>query len=817
MHPLQSTQVDARQLSGAPAQSVDDVDFFNTPQPESQTNSFSLPRPPRWLRRPCGATFGFGGKVVSFKTIDTGAHPGSKVRISEFTVDGGIGKSTADFEKAVQKKDLIGICQRQIAGEPEESAKADWKIIESLTSQDPRKELVKYLGFSVEEDEAADGIAKLNVNGDQGDGSSSDKPNGVSPSQNRLSAFFENSSEGDSFLSDLAATKGAKINNPFQVYSGSESEPDRMITRALLLGEFDRALDICLQEDRLSDAFMVAICGGQSCIEKAQKAYFNRKTGSPNYLRLLASVVGKNLWDIVYNADLDNWSEVMATLCTYATAEEFPDLCETLGDRLGEHARNSENASTLRQDASFCYLAGSKLEKVVGIWISELEQRERIESQTVSNDSSFGIHARLLQQFIEKVTVFREAAKFQDKDLQATSNWKLGLLYDKYTEYADLLASFGQLQIAERYLDLLPKQYPAAEAAKERIRQATRGPSKPVNTGRAPHRNPAMPAPKGSKSQPTRARPPQDPLNPYAPPSAFHTQAYPQPTQAPYKPPGYNDNYQYDPSQQLRQLPTPSQARPPPMQSHSQNSGPPPRTSNASPSIPPPSRASNMGNWNDMPENFFKPPTSRRGTPGVPPPSANASYGYPSSTAVGMPPPPIGGQQKAAPPLPPPPKGPPRLSSPLTTAPSTQSHDRPSSSAANTYAPQTPSNQTAIVQQPPTIPRGASPYNPPPSAAPPSNRYAPAANSPREAHPPAGSNPNGPPPPNPYAPQPNYANTSPRASSERMDHPTMSPSTGPPSRSAGPEAAPFQQERQMSLAPPQKHRKSLGYMISCTV
>ena len=28
-----------------------------------------LKSPPKWLRRPCGASFGFGGKLVSFENI----------------------------------------------------------------------------------------------------------------------------------------------------------------------------------------------------------------------------------------------------------------------------------------------------------------------------------------------------------------------------------------------------------------------------------------------------------------------------------------------------------------------------------------------------------------------------------------------------------------------------------------------------------------------------------------------------------------------------------------------------------------------------
>ncbi|KAL8659892.1 MAG: hypothetical protein Q9226_000186 [Calogaya cf. arnoldii] len=785
MHPIQSTHSDARLSSGAPSQSVDDADFFNKAQSTPQGSSFSLPKAPKWLRRPCGVSFGFGGKLISFNVAESEVHTGSKIRISTFAIDAGIGESSSEFEKAVQDRDLSGICKKQISRKLDDSEEADWRVIEALTSQDPRKELIQHLGFSASIDEAADGISKLPVNGDTVDDASATKGNGVPTSrQNRLSAFFENSGEGDSFLSDLAATKGAKINNPFQIYSGSESEPDRRITRALLMGQFDKALDVCLEEDRLSDAFMVAICGGQSCIEKAQKAYFNRKTGGPNYLRVLASVVGKNLWDIVYNAGLDNWKEVMAALCTYATVEDFPDLCEALGDRLEEQVKTGENADTTHQDASFCYLAGSKLEKVVGIWISGLEQRERSESQNTSNDSTFGIHTRLLQQFVEKVTVFREATKFDDKELQATSNWKLGLLYDKYTEYADLVASYGQLGIAKRYLELLPKKYPAAEAAKERINQATQRPTAPTAskqppaTARTSQRNAG---PVGLERQANNIRPVPNPSNLFAPTSAYQTQPNPQSTPAPYKPPGYSDGPSY---QQPRQPSVPPLQGQGPYQNPSL--APPPRTFNPSPSVPPPSKASNMGNWNDMPESFIKPPTARRGTPSAPPSSINQPYGYPPAAAApGMAQSPSGGPQQPASSLPPPPKGMPRTNSPMNPMvnPASMQNppNRPSSSVANTYAPPPQASyQSTPVQQ---VPRGQSPYNPPPSAAPSSNRYAPAPHSPKEAYAVPRT---GPPPPNPYAPQQGYSQGQARGPNESTNNQAMPPITSPPRNLSGP-------------------------------
>ncbi len=84
-------------------------------------------------------------------------------------------------------------------------------------------------------------------------------------------------------------------------------------------------------------------------------------------------------------------------------------------------------------------------------------------------DSTFSVHAKSLQQFIEKVTIFRHVTKFEDSEKRLASGWKLSALYDKYAEYADIVAAHGQLTVAQKYLGLLPSSYPAAEVARNRV------------------------------------------------------------------------------------------------------------------------------------------------------------------------------------------------------------------------------------------------------------------------------------------------------------------------------------------------------------
>lgn len=354
--------------NAASAKALDGEDFFAQAQTQPQNVSFSLPTAPKWMERPAGVSFGFGGKLIRFSS-DSAARK-SKISIETFAVDSTITDASTKFEDSLKGGDLASICESKIKSAATDEEKADWQVIETLNAGKSRKKLREYLGFSDEVDELSEETSQLNV--DAGVDGDKKQPNGDKDD----SSFFDKDTDEDNFLADLAATKGAKTNEPFHSFSGQESDADKAITRALMLGSFESALDICLKDGRMADAFMIAICGGQKCIDKVQAAYLKKKANGPNYLRLLASIVGKNLWDVVHNADLTNWREVMATLCTFADESEFSDLCEALGDRLEEALSQTEDKGTWRRDASFCFLAGSKLEKVVSIWAQELHEKE---------------------------------------------------------------------------------------------------------------------------------------------------------------------------------------------------------------------------------------------------------------------------------------------------------------------------------------------------------------------------------------------------------------------------------------------------------
>ncbi|KAF8156599.1 hypothetical protein B0H34DRAFT_467700 [Crassisporium funariophilum] len=452
-----------------------------------------------------------------------------------------------------------------------------------------------------------------------------------------------------------SVTSETTKNNGFRIYPAEESETDRLVTKALVLGDFESAVALCLSSDRFADAILLAVRGGPELLQRTQKAYFERRATSMPYLRLFQSIVTNDLSDIVQNADLQEWREIFVVLCTFATQEEFSTLAEQLGRRLEYQftlAKTSDDqdvemdAESHRKNATLTYLAAARLERLVSIWSDELVEEEKtlITDEQHQSDSYYSSHVNALQTFVEKVTVFRAATNYKDEALQqgaTTGNeppqaFKLAALYDRYFEYADLLCTQGLLKEAVTFLQLTPSGYkgsaPGADlsSARKRLINATTttksaaavaGPSSGVNrmipvgpaaasaaAAAAAARTPYGGYPSYSASaQP--AIPHQQPAsfpayeanatstNPYGPSVTQQPQQHQQPQYgATNTGPGYNGYNSLTQPPHLRQQQS---------LAHTPASvPPPPRAANGTPSNaggpPLPSKRDN-GGWNDAP------------------------------------------------------------------------------------------------------------------------------------------------------------------------------------------------------------------------
>ncbi|KAF9491062.1 hypothetical protein BDN71DRAFT_1453478 [Pleurotus eryngii] len=351
-----------------------------------------------------------------------------------------------------------------------------------------------------------------------------------------------------------SVTSETMKNNTFKIYPKEESETDRLVTKALILGDFESAVSLCLSSERFADAILLAVKGGPELLQRTQKAYFERRTKMLPYLRLFQSIVGNDLSDIVQNADLQEWQEIFVVLCTFASQDEFAGLAEQLGRRLefqfsvstsSDDVATASKAQEYRKHATLAYLAAGRLERLVNIWIDELSEEERllVNEEAGLSGSRYTAHAQAVQSFIEKVTVFRAAIKYVDDDLalQAAGEgdsgakvFKLSGLYERYVEYAEVLAAQGMVKEAAVFLKLTPSKYHSSVAgvAIDHIGSASSGSATAAPTatsqqslGRTTHAYPpynTIPSQQPAPVQPIRHQP--SPYNSYAP---THNQGVP--------------------------------------------------------------------------------------------------------------------------------------------------------------------------------------------------------------------------------------------------------------------------------------------------
>uniref|UniRef100_A0A8C0G2H9 Protein transport protein Sec31A n=1 Tax=Bubo bubo TaxID=30461 RepID=A0A8C0G2H9_BUBBB len=395
--------------------SFNNLDPFGTGQilpplqvPEQVAQTTLIPplkKPPKWIRRPVGVSFAFGGKLISFGLTKA---PGQQVQqtyphqvfISQVTTETEFLLRSRELQMALQSGSLLDYCQGKIQTAKLPFDENLWNFLKVNLEQESRTKLLKLLGYSKE-----DLQKKLLIN-------SSDDVAAVSSS----SAFFDNLIPQNMNTLEIPVTE----------------DTDGLISQALLLGNFEAAVELCMRAERFADAIILAIAGGENLLKETQKRYFAKHKTKLSLL--LSSVVQQNWQDIVRTCDLQSWKEALAILLTYSKHEDYTHLCDMLGARL-----ESEGDAALSNDACLCYISSGNVERLVECWVKNHETSSPL----------------ALQDLIEKVMVLSRSVEM----LQGTAGHVPGpVLAERITQYASLLASQGCLAAAMNYLPSSSKE-----------------------------------------------------------------------------------------------------------------------------------------------------------------------------------------------------------------------------------------------------------------------------------------------------------------------------------------------------------------------
>uniref|UniRef100_A0A1I8G0D3 WD_REPEATS_REGION domain-containing protein n=1 Tax=Macrostomum lignano TaxID=282301 RepID=A0A1I8G0D3_9PLAT len=275
-------------------------------------------RPFSWLLTSarCGASFGFGGRLVSF-----GGQPGH-VTIGVLNaetigpVDSLIARRAAEFESALANAgDELGSL-RSIESSPRQSdcnasnsnsENLLWRLLEANFSTNPRSDFIRLLGYGEDDDEC------------QLDG----------------------------------------------------NETDDLIVRALVSGRVQLSVDLCVANKRYCEALLLAsisdgVAKQSQLFSRTRTRVLSTLNNYDSISSLVGTVVSGNIVDYVRNAGID-WKQRLAVVLSFVVNnDESAALIDSIGHSLidDENSKQQRNSASI-WSAAVCYACSGSWRRLV--------------------------------------------------------------------------------------------------------------------------------------------------------------------------------------------------------------------------------------------------------------------------------------------------------------------------------------------------------------------------------------------------------------------------------------------------------------------
>jgi len=420
---------------------------------------------PAWMSHPVGASFGFGGKLVTFGTDrpgaspTTGAAPASphrptppKVTLQQLVTDPEVLDKAAELQKILKESDFAAFCAYKVSHAADDDEKTIWTFMKILFEEEGNQRylLLKELGFEpppssdivmpqpsvpvVPDISEQDFFDQFQTQETQANGEETANGDALTDNAALKSALdgVDESKDGKEPEASPASSAGGSSTAASTKSSNKpwvEDADDRAIRQALVFGDFKTAVARCLASNRMADAIVFASFGPPQLWEETRAAYFNQHP-MPFIRHTMKNVSNQTLDELIQESHLNNWRETLAVCITYTATDKYRELVNQLGDRLEQAGQNIP--------AVVCYICASNMDKAIEMWTSKIPTH-------ISGGDGDGSALLGLHDAIEKIAVFAQATN-------AHANKSSNVLSIKYAEYAQMLASQGDLRGAYNYL-----------------------------------------------------------------------------------------------------------------------------------------------------------------------------------------------------------------------------------------------------------------------------------------------------------------------------------------------------------------------------
>lgn len=410
--------------------------------------------PPAWMKKRAGAAFCAGNMLARFAAVSAGAGTAGKVQkstveIRKLDADRKLAERAERFQETVRSGGLRKVCTEKMENAKSDEERDLWGTLSAHFGENVRAELQKVLGYDADkiaqelssalvvpkkaEEEEKETVEEKKEEEEEEEVVKEEKK--VDKEDSLFSG--EKGDEEDAFSSIIDAKKSdikeeeekeeviKKDTEVAAVVKVATEGEDGVVTRALLLGRFDEAVDYCFSVGRDADALLIASYGSREQFERARAKYTEKRLTTPE-MRFVALLARASLQEVVAAVAVEHWRAALAAICTYADRDAFPVHTAALGRRL-EAAGNT-------RAAAICFVAAGDVERVVDMWLREQDHAAAA--------------PEALATLVEDLAVLVHAVAMETAALPERAR-------AKFVEYAKILEANGFPATAARYVEFL--------------------------------------------------------------------------------------------------------------------------------------------------------------------------------------------------------------------------------------------------------------------------------------------------------------------------------------------------------------------------
>ena len=412
----------------------DETNVLNFSNATSKTETNDSSYAPKWLSRPIGARFGFGGRLITFcqnseqpiKLYQTQTSPELCHRIVELEETKTTDEVYAIIDSFIEKNNK------------NEVERLEWITLKSLSTHnfDSLFSMLEIDKNSViNEAERFSGKKKSKrVSNADSNKRVSIKGGLDELDANQANAFFENLAETSDKRKEeeekkTEAKPGCKVvQETISRNSNWDEGAEGIIKRNLLIGNVEGAAECAMKCGRTTEALLLALSSDSEAVfEDIKEQYFaNTKD---NFIKTIIKGISDNeVEELVLELAQSNWREALAYTLSYTEESKVTEYVE----KIAEIVLKKRDVNS----AIICYMISRNIDQLADLW------KVRADSIIKKNPQyKYSIYAN----YAEKITLYRQITGIQ------TQNEHCNTVIE---EFAEFLIGEGLNTVAHKYLDL---------------------------------------------------------------------------------------------------------------------------------------------------------------------------------------------------------------------------------------------------------------------------------------------------------------------------------------------------------------------------